>query len=100
MPAKCAHLQVKLTKDLAQLTPEQFDRGIEVLVLARDEALDKHPEGIEEYDLYLNNLDAPAQQGLQAYADACLRPRFQTHPHLWPGFVVGSGAFHHAGTIS
>ena len=81
------HVQAQLSRDLGQLTAEQFDRAMETLVLARDEALERNVDA-EDYDLHLAALDGPTQHGLQSYAHACLR---HSRYHLWPGLVVGSG---------
>lgn len=83
---------MQLARDLGQLSAKDFERGVEAIVLMRDENLERHPpvEG-DDYDLHLDKLDPVTQLGLQSYAEACLRPRFAQQPPSWPGLVVGAG---------
>ena len=89
-------MQVQLVGDLQQLSQEQFERGLEAIVFARDESLERNsPCETDGYSLYTEKLDGPTQHSLQAYAHYCLRPPYgpgNTSAPSWPGLVSGAGA--------
>ncbi|KAK9802709.1 hypothetical protein WJX73_009720 [Symbiochloris irregularis] len=92
-PPLSADAQVALGGDLhllSQQSDEHFMRGMETIVWARDDSLEKSPQS-EEYNLVLHNVDGPMNASLQSFANACLRPRSGAQGQHWPGLVVGAG---------